>query len=919
MISALQGRAFDAERILENITDAFFALDTDWQFIYINNQAEALWGRPRADLLGRNVWTEFPEAVGSAFDRQFHQAAAQGAVMAFEEFYPPLNAWLEVRVYPSANDLSVFFQDVSERKQAEELLRHSGAQARAAQARLDVALAAGGIATWNWDLVTGRVALTALFSVTPEEAVARRAEDYLQAVHPGDRKRVKRAVLEAIRGCCDYETECRVVLAGGERSLILRGTVTEDAAGRPLACNGVLVDVTEQAERSRREKFLADLAARASRLSDPDEVIADALRSVGEYFGVARCVFVDIDIEADTCTTHPDYRVDPLVVSMTGVVSISSFGEMVVAAYGAGQAVVVDDVRNDPAQVPEWSVPTYDALDIRAHVGVPVVHSDRLVSCIGVHSAVPRRWKLEEVALLRTVVERIWLTVEVTRQERALVREAEATVRVLETITDGFHAVDRAWKFTYVNQQAEKMIFRKGQDLIGKDLWEEFPEAVGTVFEREYRRAVAEQVPISFESYYPPLDAWLDVRAFPSPVGLSVFFQNISDRRRAEAALRESEERLRLATEGGGVGIWRLVPATNALTWNRRCLEIFGLSPDSSAEVTGQQGWSLVHPEDLDGMKAAMDRTVRENTDFRYEYRVCTPSGETRWVQSLGKPHTDGTGEVAHVEGVLIDITPQRETTERLAAAYQRERHVAEELQAALTPPVPERVPGLALAKYYEAALDEAGVGGDFYDIFPMEKGHTALVVGDLSGKGLAAATQVATVRNMLRYAVLRSAVLAEAITELNRVLADQGLLTGFATLFVGVYDSGAGELTYVNCGQEPALVRRASGHIVPLDPTGPVLGSLPEAFYEEQVITLRLGDALAVFTDGLTEVGPTRTAMLGINGVASILAGAAAAEGSSAETISERVALSLISGVDAAARNGVMRDDMCLLVAAVE
>ena len=181
---------------------------------------------------------------------------------------------------------------------------------------------------------------------------------------------------------------------------------------------------------------------------------------MGEFLGVSRCIFADIDIEADTCTIHPDYRADDTVASIEGVVPISAFGAFVVAEYAARRAVAVDDVRADPVRAPEGSLAAYEAIGIRAHVTVPVVHSDRIVSCISVHNAAPRHWKPEEVELLRAVVERTWLTVEVTRQQRALAREAEATARILESITDAFFTLDRDWRFTYVNDQAERILFQ---------------------------------------------------------------------------------------------------------------------------------------------------------------------------------------------------------------------------------------------------------------------------------------------------------------------------------------------------------------------------------------------------------------------------------------------------------------------------
>lgn len=111
--------------IMESITDAFFALDHGWNFTYVNREAERLLSRGRDELIGRNVWTMFPEAVGSTFHEQYHRAVAEGKSASFEEYYPPLGLWFEVHAYPSSEGLSVFFRDISGRKQTENILRQS--------------------------------------------------------------------------------------------------------------------------------------------------------------------------------------------------------------------------------------------------------------------------------------------------------------------------------------------------------------------------------------------------------------------------------------------------------------------------------------------------------------------------------------------------------------------------------------------------------------------------------------------------------------------------------------------------------------------------------------------------------------------------------------------------------------------------
>jgi PAS domain S-box-containing protein len=111
-----------ATDILESISDAFYAVDRQWCFTYVNRRAEELWGRSRDELLGKNVWEEFPEARGSESHRQIERAMVEGITTEFETESPVIGRWVAVRAYPSQEGLSVYFRDVTERKLAEEAL-----------------------------------------------------------------------------------------------------------------------------------------------------------------------------------------------------------------------------------------------------------------------------------------------------------------------------------------------------------------------------------------------------------------------------------------------------------------------------------------------------------------------------------------------------------------------------------------------------------------------------------------------------------------------------------------------------------------------------------------------------------------------------------------------------------------------------
>ncbi len=141
---------------------------------------------------------------------------------------------------------------------------------------------------------------------------------------------------------------------------------------------------------------------------------------------------------------------------------------------------------------------------------------------------------------------RIWYFRDITERKQAedqIHGLAERLRTTLESITDAFFTVDREWRFTFLNRKASLLLRRTRTELTGQDIWTEFPDTIGSAFEREYRRAMAENHTVDFEEFYPPLNTWFSIRAYPSEQGLAVYFQDISERKTAETRIREEEER----------------------------------------------------------------------------------------------------------------------------------------------------------------------------------------------------------------------------------------------------------------------------------------------------------------------------------------------------------------------------------------
>jgi PAS domain S-box-containing protein len=240
--------------------------------------------------------------------------------------------------------------------------------------------------------------------------------------------------------------------------------------------------------------------------------------------------------------------------------------------------------------------------------------------------------------------------------EATVTKDATRVERILESISDAFVAIDREWRFTYVNRRAAQLMRRSATELIGKSVWATFPSVLGSRFQAECRRAIRDDVPVQFEELYVPLSVWVGVSIYPGKDGLSVYFQDISERKRVEAALLESERRYR-----------SLVASSSQLVWTA---DARGRVEDIPAwrELTGQTrsevrdwGWiDAIHPADREATRQMWITAVRAGAPCQSLYRVRTKEGTHRYFFHRGVPVKDDTGAVCEWVGTCADITERK-------------------------------------------------------------------------------------------------------------------------------------------------------------------------------------------------------------------------------------------------------------------
>jgi PAS domain S-box-containing protein len=468
----------------------------------------------------------------------------------------------------------------------------------------------------------------------------------------------------------------------------------------------------------------------------------------------------------------------------------------------------------------------------------------------------------------------------------------------------GFYSLDRDWRFTHVNAEAERLLGSRREELLGRVVWEAFPDALNSIFEESFQTAVRTGLPVSFDAYYPPpLDGWYELRAWPSPDGLSVYFLDVTERRRVQEQAERSARRLALlakvSTELAGTldaraavsRLSRIVTPTLA----DYCIVTL-IEPDGRArDITSWHADPAARPllerftaVRMDALPPAspVARALATGEAARAtgpEIHTMLLPGEARELFGLLAPEAvvvlpmRGRGRTLGLLSIYV-VGDRPLTDEELATAqdvadraglaldnarlYDAQQQLAEGLQRSLLtePPEPDHA---EIAVRYVPAAEAASVGGDWYDAFLQPGGTTMLVIGDVVGHDTEAAAAMGQLRGLLRgIATYSDAGPVEVLRGLDAsmaVLQANTLATAAVARFEQTADEleqGVTRMRWANAGHLPPLVIHPDGTVAELAAWRGdlLLGVDPQAQRTESVVTLDRGSTVLLYTDGLIE-----------------------------------------------------------------
>jgi PAS domain S-box-containing protein len=468
--------------------------------------------------------------------------------------------------------------------------------------------------------------------------------------------------------------------------------------------------------------------------------------------------------------------------------------------------------------------------------------------------------------------------------------------RTLEHISDGVIFLDRAWKVVYANARAARLLDRPVDDLVGRTVRERFPEVVRRELWHGFREAVRTRETQVFEAYYGPVDGWFEVRVFPEPSGITVYFQDVNERRARSAAQQSLVDQLGRALRSQADTQALIAALAEALTVEdvatvvlEQAREALGAAfavvalleedgralrfvPPEPMPAAAFGGWgrvpmrastavtdavrfrrSVVHSSRA-ALLAEYPQVGEVLSLDRVEAFVSAPlvSGR-RVVGALSMAWSEARTFDDDDQAFVRAMASQCALALERAQLFSRQANVADTLQRAMLPEELPLVEGLDVSACYMPATTDLAIGGDWYDAFPLDDGRIALAVGDVSGHGLLAATIMGRIRNGLRAYLIDDDSPAASLTKLDALadLEGRGL---FATAIVGLYDPASGELVWANAGHPPPLhvaggeATYLRGHVGA--PVG-VVG--PEGHRDERLV-IEPGEVLIAFTDGLVE-----------------------------------------------------------------
>jgi PAS domain S-box-containing protein len=662
------------DRIVSSLRDGFATFDRQWRYTYINDRLLEFLNLPRTEVIGRKSWDVFPHQVGIEFYALLNRAMTEQVEVQFEFYYSIADCWVEHRIYPTTDGIAILMADISDRKCAELMLVEQKRllELTAAGEPLSDCLAAVCAAVSN-------LSLGVRACILPTDTLRQQFPRSISSEFPP-------AFVLGLEEMSLDELEsgiCAPSVDSG-RSVTCADIVNDEqqlrswrdlcAANGILACHcapilgaddrsvGALMLCFDRPRMPTEWEYqLAEFGTRIASIVFERDRVSLALRASEAKY---RTLFESLDAGICICEMLFDENGRPDDYRFLEVNSL--FGNLTGLTEATGKTA--------RELIPNLEADWFELYGRVVQTGEPVRLENQSIAMnrwFDVNAFPTGAAHSNQFAVLFTNI------TDRKQIEQALQESEQKNRNILESISDAFFALDENWLFTYVNGAAEIMLDRAPGDLIGKNLWTEYPGLNGSGFERVYRRTADERVADSLTAFYPDHDRWYEVRTYPAANGIAIYFQNVTDRKQAEIALQESEQRLRVSQLAAKIGTWDWDVAAGSVIWSPEYYTLYGLDP---AMPSTYENWlaTVIEVDRSTADLAVRTALQQQQTYLDFEFRSCHPTEGIRWFSSRSQIFYDADGQPLRAIGISIDITDRKQIEQALRQSEQRFRNMAD-------------------------------------------------------------------------------------------------------------------------------------------------------------------------------------------------------------------------------------------------
>jgi PAS domain S-box-containing protein len=676
-------------RIVETAYEGIWLLDADARTTYVNQRLASMLGYSVEEMLGHSL-DDFVCDAGARSQAAHNWERRRQGISEQHEFpfcrKDRSTLWTFVSACPLYDERHEFggalglVTDITELKRAEEALKEAKAlyECLVEEALVGVYMLGDGDDP-RFLYVNPRFA--EMLGYAREELAGM---SVLDVVAPESRPLARENICRRLGGeveAAHYYPRC-LRKDGTVLETEVLGTRTE-YHGQPVIL-GTMLDITERKqteERIRRQQeALVELAKHPTLTAgDVDAALRQITEAAARTLNVERVGVWLYENHGAKLRNVELYQLTPDRHSSAGELTVADYPGYF-KALEAGRALALDDAFHD-AETQELVQPYLCSLGISSMLDAPIrLHGQTVGIVCHEHVGPARHWGPEQKSFAGSVADMAALVLEAAERKRAeeALRGSDERLRAIVDNTPAIiYLKSLDGRFLLVNRHFERLCHMHREEMLGKTDHELFPREFADTYRANDRKVLETGTYLEAEEHAfqdGDLHTYLSIKfllrdSAGVPYALGGISTDITERKRAEERLRESERLLAEAEQVARFGSWQWDVETGEERWSAETYRLLGYPPGES--ITNETFLSRVHPDDRARVVASIEESVREGTPIQVEYRIVLPDGEVRWMSSQSETRTGESGHGRRLVGMIKDITRRKRAEEALEAARQ--------------------------------------------------------------------------------------------------------------------------------------------------------------------------------------------------------------------------------------------------------